>query len=338
MQKNSGGVLLSIIIPVYNVESFLSDCLNSVIAQGFRKDELQVICVNDGSTDNSLSILRRYEECHDFITVITKPNGGVSSARNLGLRYAVGKYICFLDSDDYVMPESYKKCIEIMEENQALSCFFNFKTVGENDSAYNIVSELTYHQDVKKSMISSSNVWGMILRRVIVFENCIFFNENMSYGEDTLFMYFVSLYLDVKRHVYIHEPIYYYRQRKTSAMHTKSKERAMRHMNDMLEMARCYSVKIIDGSISGKALKNTKLRRNKAVATAMFDAAKDRNVNIQSLLFSLKQEGLYPYALAWWTLKPSRSFNNWLQNLVSFLFPFALYYKIFTKIIRKFMK
>lgn len=92
--------LVSIIIPVYNVEKYLRECLNSVIKQTLT--QIEIICINDGSTDSSADILKEYSSADHRITIITKENGGLSNARNAGLKIATGQYITFLDSDDYL--------------------------------------------------------------------------------------------------------------------------------------------------------------------------------------------------------------------------------------------
>ena len=97
---------VSVIIPVYNMESYLERCLDSVLNNTYRN--LEVICVDDGSTDGSLQILRRYEQTDKRIVVITKENGGVSSARNTGLDHASGNFVSFVDPDDLLHPQHYE--------------------------------------------------------------------------------------------------------------------------------------------------------------------------------------------------------------------------------------
>ena len=91
---------VSVIIPVYNVEKYLERCLDSVINQSFT--DIEIICVNDGSTDNSLEILKYYEQMDDRVIVIDKENQGLSETRNLGINISNGKYITFIDSDDWI--------------------------------------------------------------------------------------------------------------------------------------------------------------------------------------------------------------------------------------------
>lgn len=90
--------LISVIIPVYNVQDYLSSCLESVINNSYRN--LEIICVNDGSTDACLEILKRYEKQDSRICLFSKENGGISSARNEGLKHCTGKWVAFIDSDD----------------------------------------------------------------------------------------------------------------------------------------------------------------------------------------------------------------------------------------------
>ena len=91
---------VSVIVPVYNVEKYITRCLTSLINQTL--DDLEIILVNDGSQDNSEQIIRQFKKEHSNIIYVTKENGGLSSARNFGLIYATGEYVAFLDSDDYV--------------------------------------------------------------------------------------------------------------------------------------------------------------------------------------------------------------------------------------------
>lgn len=111
----------SIIIPVYNVEKYLTKCLDSVLEQSYKGD-YEVICVNDGSTDSSLAIGEEYAEKHDKIKIINQSNGGLSKARNAGLRAAQGEYVWFVDSDDWIE----NKALEILHkkiDNEDVICF-----------------------------------------------------------------------------------------------------------------------------------------------------------------------------------------------------------------------
>lgn len=106
-------IKVSIVIPVYNVESYLEECMESVINQSL--DDIEIICINDGSTDSSLKILERYESKYNNIIVINQENKGLSASRNIGIRKARGKYIYFLDSDDFINIKSMEKCYKVCE-------------------------------------------------------------------------------------------------------------------------------------------------------------------------------------------------------------------------------
>ena len=111
---------VSVIVPVYNVEQYLARCLDTVLAQTY--ENLEVICVNDGSTDNSLNILEHYARFDSRIKIVNKENGGLGSARNAGIKEAEGKYILFLDSDDYIASFAVEHLVKNAEKNNADIC------------------------------------------------------------------------------------------------------------------------------------------------------------------------------------------------------------------------
>ena len=104
MELSIGMKKISLIVPVYNVEDFVARCLNSLLEQNMSYEDYEIIIVNDGSTDSSLEIIQPYLEKYPNCKLIDKPNGGLSSARNAGLNVALGEYIWFVDSDDFIMP------------------------------------------------------------------------------------------------------------------------------------------------------------------------------------------------------------------------------------------
>ena len=123
--------LVSIIIPVYNVEKFLGFCLDSVMAQTFT--DFEALCVNDGSTDGSAQILEKYAKKDKRFKIIHQENKGLSGARNTGLREALGKYVYFLDSDDAIHPKLLETALYFMQKHQAEMVCFDFQKVMEND-------------------------------------------------------------------------------------------------------------------------------------------------------------------------------------------------------------
>lgn len=100
--KGDGQMFLSFIIPIYNAETYLNECLESILQQDLSYDKYEIICVNDGSTDRSLDFLKEYEKIYDNIRIIDQKNSGVSAARNIGLDTATGEYVWFVDADDFI--------------------------------------------------------------------------------------------------------------------------------------------------------------------------------------------------------------------------------------------
>ena len=120
---------ITVIIPVYNTEKYLEKCLNSVIGQSFR--DIEIVCVNDGSTDNSLDIMKKYAMKDSRIRVVTKENGGLVAARKTGLLASTGDYIAFLDSDDWLDADTYENVVLSMQEREFdLVCFNLFMDRG----------------------------------------------------------------------------------------------------------------------------------------------------------------------------------------------------------------
>ncbi len=124
-------VKVSVIIPIYNVEDYLRECIESVVHQTLR--EIEIICVNDGTRDNSMDIVREYASGDSRIIIVNKANGGLSSARNYGMDIASGEYLYFLDSDDYLKPQALEKLYDLSKENDLDNIFFSAETFFESE-------------------------------------------------------------------------------------------------------------------------------------------------------------------------------------------------------------
>lgn len=188
IHKSSKTKELSVILPIYNVESYLPKCLDSLINQSFTN--IEIICVNDGSKDNSLEILRDYEQKDQRIIVIDKENGGVSSARNAGIRVSHGKYITFVDPDDYVDTDAYEKCMNRLYETDADILVFDYIVEPDNRQPIKLTDKkyVEPFDAVSDSDISSGFVWNKIFRHSTVINNNIYFKEDINYAEDNLFV------------------------------------------------------------------------------------------------------------------------------------------------------
>lgn len=220
-------MFISIIIPVYNVEPYLCDCLDSVVAQS--DPDCEVICVNDGSTDGSLAILREYESKSANIVVIDSPNGGTASARNIGIKAAQGDYIWFVDSDDWIESNALDILHKHIQDKPVDILCFNGKLTYEKDGRVEqdkgfVDSNLSGWEYYNKYALSKRKfhfvcVVLRIYRREFLLKNSLFFEKGISH-EDNLWIPKVMYYaqsVDV-----ISESMYVYRIREGSKMQTQS--------------------------------------------------------------------------------------------------------------------
>lgn len=137
--------LVSIIVPIYNTEKYLKKCIDSILVQTY--DNLEVILVNDGSSDDSLNICKKYESFDSRIRIIDKKNGGLSSARNAGLDVCKGDYITFVDSDDYLEKEAIELLVKAGNQYHADIVSMKLKPVDEN---YNSLIKYTNNYELKQ--------------------------------------------------------------------------------------------------------------------------------------------------------------------------------------------
>ena len=159
-QERTETLLVSVIVPVYNTAPWLRKCLDSIINQTYRN--LEIICVNDGSTDDSASILDEYAAKDARIKVIHQANAGVSVARNKGLDIAVGEYVSFVDSDDWLEPETYERALNRMSDDVDMVWY---GTAVEGDITADYRKVLEHHLLVGKSGLSGwirvcAHTWG----------------------------------------------------------------------------------------------------------------------------------------------------------------------------------
>lgn len=217
--------MISVIVPVYNVEKFIGKCIESIIGQTYKN--LEIILVDDGSTDMSGKICDKYREVDNRIIVVHKPQGGVSTARNCGMDLAKGSYIAFLDSDDYFAPDALEYLLDRTEKAGATIVVGREQIVSENEEI--IGEDFSMNAEISEEIISEKEFWNRriySMRSVLVATKLypaelvkdVRFLE-ISRQEDEAFL------LDVisrsKNILYTDKVIIYYRQREGSLMHTE---------------------------------------------------------------------------------------------------------------------
>lgn len=218
--------IVSIIVPVYNVEKYIQQCLYSLLNQDFK--DIEIIAINDGSTDNSLAILNEINDAR--LVILTQENQGQSSARNFGLKHARGEYILFVDADDYLELNTVGKLVEELSESKlelirfgarAFNDDVNFDIVkGQYDFSSAFVERKVYKKDefliqLKKAYSASPCLY--IVKRSILIDHAIVF-ENAILHEDELFS--LRVFLNVNYAGYINETFYNRRYRSGSVMTT----------------------------------------------------------------------------------------------------------------------
>lgn len=218
---------VSIIVPVYNVEKYIDKCLNSLVKQTL--EDIEIIIVNDGSTDNSIGVINSYiKEYPKKIVYIEKENGGLSDARNYGMPYAKGEYIAFLDSDDYVEKETYQKMYElaIKENSDMVECDFYW----EYSNKLKEDAGTTYKE--KHEMITNVRVvaWNKLIKRDVIEKDKISFPKGYRY-EDVEFTYKLIPYLN--KVSFLKEPLIHYVQRENSI--SNSQNERTKEIFDVLE-------------------------------------------------------------------------------------------------------
>lgn len=202
---------VSIIMPVYNVSEKLNKSLNSLINQTY--SNIEILLINDGSTDNSGEVCDKYAQNDNRIKVVHKKNGGVSSARNIGLEIATGKYIMFVDSDDYTDEKSCEVMVKAIEKYDVDMVVSSYNTVYNGKVMKHICPEKVYNSvesmkdDFRLIYLDCflNSPWNKLFKKEHITKD---FDENMRYFED---YYFVLDYMDnIRNLVTIDTPLYYY--------------------------------------------------------------------------------------------------------------------------------
>lgn len=238
-------MLFSIIIPVYNVESYLRDCLDSVLHQNF--SDWEAICVNDGSTDGSATILEEYATKDGRIKMITQANGGLSAARNTGLKEAHGEYVLFLDSDDWLESTALQILnyqLSTINYQLDMLCFSGRRFFEETNSFHpaDELPEKVYESGMdyyyENALVLRDFAFVCVVlrayRRTFLLENNLWFKEGI-YHEDNLFTPTVCYY--AKQVGVINACLYNYRVRANSITTTYNMKRLRDFMGIANELA-----------------------------------------------------------------------------------------------------
>ena len=227
---------VSVVIPVYNVERYLRESLLSVMNQDYK--ELEIIVVNDGSTDSSLEILEYLALKDSRVKIFSKANGGLASARNYGLQHSSGDFILFFDSDDLLVSNAISTLMKCAIDNSADIIAFGFEKFYENTKIVNRVDKdfkavflsisdyfrLAFDDSFPSRHCNGGYAWARLYKREVIQD--FYFDSNRLLYEDEDFTSRLILKLDGNRKLYYIDDVFYlYRQRKSSLVHSKQTER-----------------------------------------------------------------------------------------------------------------
>lgn len=258
--------LVSIIVPVYNTEKYISECLLSLTQQSYV--HVEIIAVDDGSTDSSLSILNNISAKDNRLKVFSQPNQGVSVARNLALNKATGEYVMFVDADDWIDSSTIEECLQTIGEADV--CFFAYTREFTNRSLPKLLFPQTRIfseeecKQLQRRMIgptgkelanpgmldSLGTIWGKLYRREVLDGTSFIDLKIIGTAEDSLFN--CNVFRKVQKSVYINKTFYHYRKFNSGAETKKYKPQLSQQWNRLFD----YMKATATDNISQKALHN----------------------------------------------------------------------------------
>lgn len=241
--KTQNDILLSFVIPVYNVEDYIKKCVNSILNQGC--SQIEIILIDDGSTDSSGAICDEFAESSCLVKVVHQKNMGHSFARNNGLNLASGKYISFIDSDDFINENCLSEMLLWAEESREDICFLNAYKFFLNSKS-ELLDVLPKRSQIKSKTAEEvlnvlslcekfpGSACGKLFNREFLIKNNILFPTDLLYGEDLSFM--VYCFLNAQSFDRLDIDYYYYRQgRSGSVTSCKNKEVKFKDLSKFVE-------------------------------------------------------------------------------------------------------
>ena len=319
----------SLIVPIYNVEKFLPQCLSSLLAQDIPLNEYEIICVIDGSTDNCVNIVKEYMNKYTNIVLVEQENQGLASARNSGIAVVNGEYVWFIDSDDFItsncLGELYN---ELKTSNFDMLRFGYIYT--EEESIFN---KDTYvlsnkYENIEKS---SASACFYVVKSSVYRNYNLKFEPKLKYAED-LFFTFLLERLNVKIKTRYDLALYFYRKRKNSLMNSKEDTAIKNRINNLLLLIKYINTerkKYIDNKI--ELQKIDKIISRLCVSILIQTVYRDKK-NYKNILNEMKQEGVVPlkFPQGYFNLKQCKTikqfilmsfeclmYKNWFINLIA---------------------
>lgn len=229
-------MLFSIIVPIFNVEKYINTCFENIYSHGLKDENFEIIAVNDGTTDNSMEYVSEFKKKHNNIVIINKSNGGVSSARNVGIDNAKGTYLIFLDPDDYFSPNSL---LEIKNDIEQQDVDFFILHSHKSSNMCEVYRWSTLFNDrciksgieIYKAGYLRGSVCGCVFRRDFIDKYNIRFYENARNCEDTMFFFLCQMH--ASSIMFLNREFYIVYERENSASRSISKEKLLMMFNNL---------------------------------------------------------------------------------------------------------
>lgn len=231
--------MISIVVPVYKAESYISRCIDSILTQTYSNWEL--ILVDDGSPDLSGAICDRYAELDSRIIVIHKINGGVSAARNTGLQHVSGTWVMFVDADDWISSDCLESCYkEVTENNLDAIQFSHTISFADGKSEFQQKSTtpiLSPDQYIERETFNVC-IGGGLYNTKIIRDKALEFLTELKLAEDQIFV--LNYFMYSKRLKYLDRPMYFYFQNESSAVHNKNSIDLLNAFNSLWELSKTW--------------------------------------------------------------------------------------------------
>lgn len=330
-QNKESNILISFVLPTYNVERYIRNCIESIESQDFQDIGYEIICVEDQSTDGTRELLESLRNDHLRI-IYNQKNSGPSFSRNVGLCEAKGKYVWFVDSDDLLYPDCIRRggILKLLEEHRPDALTMRFLKVPEEfavDAQFQmepfptsfsweetLFAAAPIEADTKKTM---TTVWGVLFKTELLRKENLTFDEDMSIGEDTdFYMFFPRKNVKILRTESI---CYLYRQRAGSLLHSSARYRYgyLTNLRILEKYIRLHSSETQSGKAQKKSEKAmlANLKYNVAQTLVMVN---DR-AYVKEQLKILREKGYYPFRWNISALKNKRV--SVIKRLSLFLLP-----------------
>ena len=324
-------VKLSVIVPLYNSAAWLPKCLDSLLCQDLDASEYEIICVDDGSPDHSKDLAASYSVEHPNVKVVSQPNQGTAGARNTGMRHAVGKYLCFVDPDDYVEKNVYGGLVKRMEEKDLDMLRFNYRIVDEQyremeksemENKFDYSSQLMTGTDfLAKRLDISCYVWAYMYRASLIKDNGIWCLQG-EYIDDSPWL--PQVCMKANRVDLTDQRVYYYYQRSEGLVRATSPEAMVKKTDGVHSLISTLQRQLNDVKDAGVRQWYESMIAF-SVTSLLSMVALSRYQDAKAIIKSLKSMGAFPLHPIPWI--PSASKKASIINLSPHIFCWLLHVK-----------